>query len=66
MNDRLKIMNILGARPNLPKIAPLIREMKRHPRTEPILIHTGQHYADELNGIFFREMGIPAPMCILR
>src|SRR5499427_10809890 len=54
-------MNIVGARPNLPKIAPLIREMKRHPDIEPILVHTGQHYADELNGIFFREMGIPAP-----
>lgn len=54
-------MNIVGARPNLPKIAPLIREMKRHPEIEPILVHTGQHYADELNGIFFREMGIPAP-----
>ena len=61
MNNPLKIMNIVGARPNLPKIAPLIREMKRHPDIEPILVHTGQHYADELNGIFFREMGIPAP-----
>jgi UDP-N-acetylglucosamine 2-epimerase (non-hydrolysing) len=61
MNNRLKIMNIVGARPNLPKIAPLICEMKRHSKIEPILVHTGQHYADELNGIFFREMGIPAP-----
>lgn len=61
VNNRLKIMNIVGARPNLPKIAPLMREMKRHPEIDPILVHTGQHYADELNGIFFREMGIPAP-----
>jgi UDP-N-acetylglucosamine 2-epimerase (non-hydrolysing) len=61
VNNRLKIMNVVGARPNLPKIAPLMREMKRHPEIEPILIHTGQHYADGLNGIFFREMGIPAP-----
>ena len=61
MNNRLKIMNIVGARPNLPKIAPLMREMKRRPEIEPILIHTGQHYADGLNGVFFREMGIPAP-----
>ncbi len=61
VHNRLKIINIVGARPNLPKIAPLMREMKRRSEIEPILIHTGQHYADELNGIFFREMGIPAP-----
>lgn len=54
-------MNVVGARPNLPKIAPLMREMKRRPEIEPILVHTGQHYADELDGIFFRQMGIPAP-----
>lgn len=54
-------MNIVGARPNLPKIAPLMREMKRHPDVEPLLVHTGQHYDDKLNDIFFRQMGIPAP-----
>lgn len=61
MPNRLKIMNIVGARPNLPKIAPLMREMKRHADVEPLLVHTGQHYDDKLNDIFFRQMGIPAP-----
>ena len=61
MANRLRIMNIVGARPNLPKIAPLMREMKRHPDVEPLLVHTGQHYDDKLNDIFFRQMGIPAP-----
>lgn len=61
MSDHLKIMNIVGARPNLPKIAPLMHEMKRHPEVEPLLIHTGQHYDDKLNDIFFRQMGIPLP-----
>ena len=61
MNNHLKITNIVGARPNLPKIAPLMREMKRHPEVEPLLIHTGQHYDDKLNDIFFRQMGIPLP-----
>lgn len=61
VNDRLKIMNIVGARPNLPKIAPPMREMRHHSQIEPILIHTGQHYADGLNGIFFRQLEIPAP-----
>jgi len=61
MGCSLKIVNVVGARPNLPKIAPLIREMRRHPEIEPLLIHTGQHYDDALSGIFFRQMGIPAP-----
>jgi len=61
MSSRLKIINIVGARPNLPKIAPLMREMQRHPEIEPILVHTGQHYDAALSDIFFRQMGIPTP-----
>jgi len=61
MSQRLKILNIVGARPNLPKIAPLMREMQCHPEIEPILVHTGQHYDEKLSDIFFRQMGIPAP-----
>src|ERR1700730_14683635 len=61
MSHRLKIINIVGARPNLPKIAPLISQMRRYPEIEPILVHTGQHYDDALSDIFFREMGIPEP-----
>ena len=61
MSHSLKIVNVVGARPNLPKIAPLIREMRRHPEIEPLLVHTGQHYDDTLSDIFFRQMGIPAP-----
>jgi UDP-N-acetylglucosamine 2-epimerase (non-hydrolysing) len=57
----LKIINIVGARPNLPKIAPLMREMQRHVEIEPILVHTGQHYDAALSDIFFRQMGIPTP-----
>jgi UDP-N-acetylglucosamine 2-epimerase (non-hydrolysing) len=61
MSDRSKIINIVGARPNLPKIAPIIREMQRRPEIEPLLVHTGQHYDENLSNIFFRQMGIPAP-----
>jgi UDP-N-acetylglucosamine 2-epimerase (non-hydrolysing) len=57
----LKIVNVVGARPNLPKIAPIISEMGRHPEIQPILVHTGQHYDDDLSQIFFRQMGIPRP-----
>jgi UDP-N-acetylglucosamine 2-epimerase (non-hydrolysing) len=61
MAKHLKILNIVGARPNLPKMGPLMREMGRHPEIEPILVHTGQHYDEKLSDIFFRQMGIPAP-----
>src|SRR6266550_4701594 len=61
MSQHLKILNIVGARPNLPKIAPLMREMQRHPDIEAILVHTGQHYDEKLSDIFFRQMGIPSP-----
>jgi UDP-N-acetylglucosamine 2-epimerase (non-hydrolysing) len=61
MSERLKIVNIVGARPNLPKIAPLMREMRARPEVEPFLIHTGQHYDEALSDIFFRQMGIPSP-----
>jgi UDP-N-acetylglucosamine 2-epimerase (non-hydrolysing) len=57
----LKIINIVGARPNLPKIAPLIREMRHHREIQSILVHTGQHYDEALSAIFFRQMGIPTP-----
>jgi UDP-N-acetylglucosamine 2-epimerase (non-hydrolysing) len=57
----LKIINIVGARPNLPKIAPLVREMRRHREIESILVHTGQHYDEALSDIFFRQMSIPPP-----
>jgi UDP-N-acetylglucosamine 2-epimerase (non-hydrolysing) len=58
MSNQLKIINIVGARPNLPKIAPLLREMRRHEEIDPILVHTGQHYDQMLSDIFFREMHI--------
>lgn len=61
MTSGLKILNVVGARPNLPKIAPLLREMRLYPEITAILVHTGQHYDKNLSDIFFRQMGIPAP-----
>ena len=57
----MKILNVVGARPNLIKIAPLIEEMSRHPLIEPLLLHTGQHYDDNLSRVFFEELDIPKP-----
>jgi len=57
----VKILNVVGARPNLMKIAPLVAEMQRHPDIRQTLLHTGQHYDDKMSQIFFEELGIPRP-----
>ena len=57
----MKILNVVGARPNLVKIAPLLREMRKHPEIHPLLVHTGQHYDERLSEVFFRQMGIGEP-----
>lgn len=58
----LKILNIVGARPNFMKIAPIAREMKRRESDFlPLLVHTGQHYDAAMSDSFFTDLGIPAP-----
>ena len=57
----MRILNVVGARPNLIKITSLIKEMERYPAIESMLLHTGQHYDDNLSRIFFKELGITEP-----
>ncbi len=57
----MKIINVVGARPNMMKIAPIIAAMQKHPDIEPLLLHTGQHYDEKMSQIFFDELGIPKP-----
>src|ERR1700688_2520832 len=57
----MKILNVVGTRPNLVKIAPLLREMRKHQEIHPLLVHTGQHYDEQLSEVFFRQMGIGEP-----
>jgi len=54
-NNRLRIMNIVGARPNMMKIAPLLAELRRQEEIEPVLVHTGQHYDYSNVPGFFRS-----------
>ncbi len=57
-----KIFLIAAARPNFMKVAPLWRAMAAHPDSLlPLLIHTGQHYDQNMSGIFFEELGLPSP-----
>jgi UDP-N-acetylglucosamine 2-epimerase (non-hydrolysing) len=57
----IKIANVVGARPNLMKIAPLMWEMQKSSSIDPVLIHTGQHYDKALSDIFFTQLNIPSP-----
>jgi UDP-N-acetylglucosamine 2-epimerase (non-hydrolysing) len=58
----LKIINVVGARPNFMKIAPIIEAMNRHPGSlRHYLVHTGQHYDEKMSKIFFEDLGMPKP-----
>ncbi len=61
VNNRLKIMSIVGARPNMMKVAPLLAELRRHDELEPVLVHTGQHYDYSMSQVFFDQLGVPPP-----
>ncbi|MDQ1638106.1 MAG: hypothetical protein QOF62_1445 [Pyrinomonadaceae bacterium] len=58
----LKIINVVGARPNFMKVAPIVAAMKRREREfAPLLIHTGQHYDADMSETFFRDLDLPPP-----
>ena len=57
----MKIINVVGARPNFMKIAPLMEAYKGWAAIEPVLVHTGQHYDERMSELFFRQLGIPEP-----
>ena len=55
----LKVMTIVGTRPELIKMSRVIAEFDQH--TQHILVHTGQNYDYELNQVFFEDLGIRKP-----
>ncbi|HEX5869417.1 MAG TPA: UDP-N-acetylglucosamine 2-epimerase (non-hydrolyzing) [Longimicrobium sp.] len=59
MSDRMKVMTIVGTRPEIIKLSRTIHELDRY--TDHVLVHTGQTYDYELNEIFFRELEIRRP-----
>jgi len=58
--NRLKILTVVGARPQFIKAATLSRVLAGRRMTE-IMVHTGQHFDPEMSEIFFRELNIPEP-----
>ncbi len=53
---------VAGARPNFPKVAPILRALQRRPDAfSPCLVHTDQHYDWQMSAVFFRDLGLPEP-----
>ena len=57
----MKILHVVGARPNFMKAAPVHRALASRPAIRQIVVHTGQHYDFNMSEVFFQELGIPAP-----
>ncbi len=57
----MKIIHVVGARPNFMKAAPVMAALAQHESVEQMLVHTGQHYDANMSEIFFRELGLPTP-----
>ena len=57
----MRILSVVGARPNFIKIAPIMKACKALKTIEPLLVHTGQHYDRRMSDLFFRQLDIPEP-----
>src|SRR5262245_52768741 len=65
--SRMKIMIVVGARPNFMKAGPIIKAIAEHnrrqrePRLDCGLVHTGQHYDSRMSDAFFADLDMPQP-----
>lgn len=58
----MKIINVVGARPNFMKMAPIIEALNKYPdHFDHLLVHTGQHYDERMSKAFFVDLGMPRP-----
>jgi UDP-N-acetylglucosamine 2-epimerase (non-hydrolysing) len=57
----LRLLSVVGARPNFMKIAPLAAELRNLPNLQHILVHSGQHYDQQLSQNFFDDLDLPRP-----
>ena len=57
----MKILSVVGARPNFMKAAPIHDELTKRKRFTSQIVHTGQHYDDEMSDVFFEQLGLPRP-----
>ncbi|MGH7702484.1 MAG: UDP-N-acetyl glucosamine 2-epimerase, partial [Gemmatimonadales bacterium] len=57
----IRLLHVVGARPNFVKAAPVLRALGRRPGITQFLVHTGQHYDAGMSDRFFADLGLPAP-----
>ena len=57
----MKILHVVGARPNFMKVAPILASLRGHAGVTQVLVHTGQHYDAKMSDVFFQDLGMPAP-----
>jgi UDP-N-acetylglucosamine 2-epimerase (non-hydrolysing) len=57
----ITIVSVVGARPNFMKIAPIVHRLAARPEVRHVLVHTGQHYDQNMSKVFFEDLEIPAP-----
>ena len=57
----MKILSVVGARPQFIKAAAVSRVLRASPGVREVLVHTGQHYDDNMSQVFFEELEIPDP-----
>jgi len=57
----MHILHVVGARPNLMKVAPVLGALKHYSKIKQTLVHTGQHYDTNMSDVFFQQLEIPAP-----
>ncbi|RMF59875.1 MAG: hypothetical protein D6743_15740, partial [Calditrichaeota bacterium] len=57
----MRVFLVVGARPNFMKIAPIYAAMRDHSAFEPLIVHTGQHYDENMSRIFFEQLDLPRP-----
>lgn len=59
MSKRLKVMTVVGTRPEIIRLSATLKALDRH--TDHVLVHTGQNYDHELNEVFFEDLGLRRP-----
>lgn len=57
----MNVLSVVGARPQFVKAAAVSRVLRAAPGVREVLVHTGQHYDDNMSGVFFEELKIPEP-----
>lgn len=62
----MRVVHVVGARPNLMKLAPVYRAIAKLPEIEQLVVHTGQHYDFNMSDVFFQQLGTGAPDINLR